>query len=494
MARKQGEDFTNTSEEGGKFMAGIISYGAYIPLWRLSRDAIASSWGRPSIGGERSVANNDEDTITMAVEAVLDCLVNVERKDVDGLYFASTTPPYKEKQCSTLVAIAADLKPEILTADYGNSLRAATAAFRGALDAVASGSAKSILVIASDCRIAYPCSDYEQSFGDAAAALLISNATKPAVTVEGSYSISNELYDVWRLDKDTYVQSWEERFIIEHGYTENMEKAISALMEKQNLKAKDISKAVLYAPTVRPQQSLARSLGFDSATQLQDLLISTVGISGCAHVLLMLVAALEEAKAGDRILLASYGNGSDAFLLRVTDEIEKIKKGRRGRKGFLNSKKPLPSYIKYLSYRGLLEPQPGEPFRLYPAATVSWRERDWAIRMHGSKCKNCGVVHFPIERVCYNCHSKDNYEEVRLSDKKAKIFTFTLDNLAGRSDDPTIPQTTIEFEYGNARTYILMTDCDPKEVSIDMPVEMTFRRMYEGRGMYNYFWKCRPIR
>ena len=37
-------------------MAGIISYGAYIPLWRLARDAIAEAWGSGSIRGERSVA------------------------------------------------------------------------------------------------------------------------------------------------------------------------------------------------------------------------------------------------------------------------------------------------------------------------------------------------------------------------------------------------------------------------------------------------------
>ena len=475
-------------------MAGIVSYGAYIPLWRLSRDAIADAWGSGSTGGERSVANNDEDAITMAVEAALDCLGGLKRADVDGLYFASTTAPYKEKECATLVAAAADLRPEIVTADFGNSLRAGTGAIRAALDAVNSGSAKTMLVAASDCRIGYPRSGYEQSFGDAAAAVLISNAARAAVTVEGSYSISNEMYDVWRLDKDAYVQSWEDRFIIEHGYTENMQKAVTGLMKKQGLSAKDISKAILYAPTARAQQGLARNLGFDIKTQLQDLLIGNVGVSGCAHALLMLSAALEEAKPGDRLLLASYGNGADAFLLQVTGEIEKTRGNRRGVKGFLNSKKALPGYVRYLSYKGLLEPQPGEPFRLFPAATTSWRERNWAIRMHGSKCKNCGNVHFPIERVCYVCRSKDNYEEVRLSDKKAKVFTYTLDNLAGRSDDPTVPQLTLEFEVGNARSYSIMTDCDPKEVSVNMPVEMTFRRMYEGAGMYNYFWKCRPIR
>jgi hydroxymethylglutaryl-CoA synthase len=475
-------------------MAGIISYGAYIPLWRLSRDAIAEAWQSRSAGGERSVANNDEDTITMATEAAVDCLAGRQRKEVDGLYFASTTSPYKEKECSTLAAMAADLRPDIITADFGNSLRAATQAFRAAVDAVTSGSASQVVVTASDCRTGYPRSNYEQMFGDAAAAVLISNAGKPAVMVEDSYSISNELYDVWRLDKDTYVQSWEERFVIEHGYTENMEKAVAALLRKRALSVKDITKAVLYAPTSRAQQGLARRLGFDIKTQLQDPLISNVGIAGCAHALLMLVAALEEAKTGDRILVASYGSGCDAFLLNVTEEIEKVKSNRRGVKGYLNSKRPLSSYVKYLSYRGLLEPQPGETFRLFPAATTSWRERNWAIRMHGSKCKDCGTVTFPIERVCYNCRSKDNFDEVRLSDNKARVFTFTLDNLAGRSDDPTIPQIGVQFDYENSRTYLPMTDCDPSEVSVGMPVEMTFRRLYEGAGMYNYFWKCRPIR
>jgi hydroxymethylglutaryl-CoA synthase len=475
-------------------MAGIISYGAYIPLWRLSRDAIAGAWQSGSTGGERSVANNDEDTITTATEAAIDCLAGWQREKVDGLYFASTTSPYKEKECSTLAAIAADLRADIITADFGNSLRAATQAFRAAVDAVISGSASQVVVTAADCRTGHPRSNFEQIFGDAAAALLIGNTAKPAVVVEGSYSISNELYDVWRLDKDMYVRSWEDRFIIEHGYIENMEKAIAGLLREKALSVKDITRAVLYAPTARAQQGLARRLGLDTKTQLQDLLISNVGIAGCAHALLMLVAALEEAKAGDRILVGSYGSGCDAFLLSVTEEIEKLKSSRRGVKGHLSSRRPLSSYAKYLSYRGLLEPQPGEPFRLFPAATSSWRERNWAIRMHASKCRNCGTVTFPIERVCYNCRSKDNFDEVRLSDRRGKVFTFTLDNLAGRSDDPTIPQIGVEFDYENTRTYLPMTDCDPGEVKVDMPVEMTFRRLYEGAGMYNYFWKCRPIR
>jgi uncharacterized OB-fold protein len=83
---------------------------------------------------------------------------------------------------------------------------------------------------------------------------------------------------------------------------------------------------------------------------------------------------------------------------------------------------------------------------------------------------------------------------VRLSDEKGKVFTYTLDQLAGRSDDPIVPQITLESNLGGARIYALMTDCDANEVHIGMPVEMTFRRFYEGMNMYNYYWKCRPVR
>ncbi|MBM3149057.1 MAG: hydroxymethylglutaryl-CoA synthase family protein [Chloroflexi bacterium] len=474
-------------------MIGIIACGAYIPLWRLPRDAIAAAWGRQSLGGERSVANNDEDTVTMAVEAVFDCLAGVSRDTVDGLYFASTTSPFREKQCAALAAAAADLKTEIITADYSNSLRSSTNALRAALDAVSSGSARSMLVVASDCRLAYPRSDYEQGFGDAAAAFLIGNTSTPIATFEAHYSISNEMYDVWRLDKDTYVQSWEDRFVVEKGYIENMQKAVSSLLKKEKLSPGSINKAIFYAPNPRVQHQLARALGFDVQKQIQDLLFDRMGVCGCAHAMLMLAVALEEAKADDILLLASYGDGSDAFLLKVTGAA-KSKGNKHGVMGYLSSKKLLPSYEKYLSYRGLLEPQPGEPFRLFPSASASWRERNSSIRLHGSKCKNCGLVTFPIQRVCYGCQSKDNYSEVRLSDRRGAIFTFSLDNLAGRSDDPVIPQIVIESEMDNTRIYCMMTDCAPNEIKIGMPVEMTFRRIYEGASMYNYFWKCRPPR
>ena len=89
-------------------MVGITCYGAYVPLVRLSRDVVAAAWGTSSIGGERSVASYDEDSITMATEAVADCLAGMQRDKIDGLLFASTTSPYREKLCATVVAMVED--------------------------------------------------------------------------------------------------------------------------------------------------------------------------------------------------------------------------------------------------------------------------------------------------------------------------------------------------------------------------------------------------
>ena len=72
-------------------MAGICSYGGYVPRYRLNRGLIvqAMSWMNPVImahaQGEKAVANFDEDPITMAVAAGLDALKGVDLSTVEGV-------------------------------------------------------------------------------------------------------------------------------------------------------------------------------------------------------------------------------------------------------------------------------------------------------------------------------------------------------------------------------------------------------------------------
>jgi len=475
-------------------MVGISLCAGYIPVFRMDRSVFANIWERKSIGGERSVCNNDEDSITMAVEASRNLFKGrgSSREELDGVFFASTTAPYKEKLSSSLIATAVDLRRQITTIDFAHSIRGGTGALKLAFDSVGCGSMRNVLAVGADCRIGYPRSDEEQIFGDGAAALLVSKENVLA-TFEGSYSHYHEMMDIWRKSDDIFVNTWEGRFIQNEAYVNNMTEAITGLLKKYKLEPKNISKAVFTAPDIKWHKRLVQQLGFDMKGQVVNPLLHNIGYCGTAHSLLMLVQALEESNPGDILLLASYADGADAMIFKTTREINKDQNQRRI-KEYIDQKLMVSSYARFLSYKGLIETVPGEPYRTFSSATVTWREQNSIIRGHGSKCRNCGMLTYPIQRICYNCNSKDNFEEVSISDMEGVVFTYTLDNLAGRSDDPVVIQTIAELGIDKVRFYSMMTDCFPSEVKVGMPVELTFRRIYDNAGMHNYFWKCRPIR
>jgi 3-hydroxy-3-methylglutaryl CoA synthase len=428
----------------------------------------------------------------MAVAAAAECLKGLNRQDVDALYLASTTLPYKEKSNATVVATAADLRSDIITADFAGSLRAGTTALRAAVDAVKAGSAKQVLVVASDLRIGQPRSDFEPTIGDGAAAFLVS-AEDVAVSIEDSYFISHEIYDVWRADGDTFPRTWEDRFVLEEGYLKVLPEAALGLMKKHNLTAKDFSKAVFYAPDARRHRDMARRLGFDPKVQVQDPLFTALGNTGTAFAPMMLIAALEEAKPGDRILLANYGNGADAFLLKVTAGINGIKK-QRGIKKYLQSKVILKDYQSYAIWRGLIDAAPlvRRPPPRNPSPSAMLRETAQNIRFYGTRCKQCGYPQYPPQRVCTMCHAKDDFEDYSFSDKRAKLFTYTMDSL-GFTLDPPLIVSVINFD-GGGRAMLMMTDRDTEKLEIGMPLEMTFRKIYSSEGINNYWWKCMPVR
>lgn len=467
-------------------MAGITSYGAYVPLWRLSREAIMKG-----LRGEKSIRNFDEDSTTMAVAAAIDCLKGQNREAIDGLFFASTTAPYKEKQIATTIAAAADLRRDIITADFCNSLRSGAAALRAALDAVKAGSAKQVLVVAADCRTGAPGTDFEQNCGDGAAALIIGDSDV-AVNIEAWHSVSNELHDIWRRDDDDFIRSWEDRFVYSKGYIDTVAQTVSALLQKCNLSPDDLTKAIFDAPDTRRHGELSRKLGFDPQAQVQHHLFDVMGNTGTAYSLMLLVAALEEAKPGDRLLLSSYGNGSDACVLHVTDQVEKIR-DRQGMKGHLATKRIVDDYRIYLQWRGLLtfESQPTLSGG-YISSSAQWRDRNQIFPLHGLKCRSCGDIHYPPQRVCPQCQTKDQFDEVRLSDRKGKIFTFGADNLCSRLEAPRVT-AIVDFE-GGGRMATLMTDRVLEEIEVGMSVEMSFRKLSSQDGIHNYFWKSIPLR
>lgn len=481
-------------------MIGITSYGAYIPWHRIDRKSYLDAFGGFAIPGEKAVAGFDEDSVTMGVEAGLDCLKDIDPRTVDGLLFATTTSPYKEKQLSAMMAMPLDMRPDIRTADITNSLRGGTSAMSLALDSIKAGSAGSMLVIASDTRMAAPSGMTEQALGDAAAALLLGSENVIA-EVKGSYSISDEFAGTYRAGDDTFVRAWEDRMVMDESYAVVMPLAINGLLKKCGLSATDITKAVFDPPgDIRRHGRLAKDLGLNPAQVVDPTnMFLSIGLLGSAMPLVMLVSALEDAHPGEKILFASYGNGADAFLLEVTDAIRNMGR-RRGFKRHLESKHVMTNYVDYLRWRDLIPLEAARrPEKRHISLTANWRERRIIFGLWGVKCNRCGTPQYdngamstgPI-RICAECQARDDFEDYCFARRKASIFSFTHDMLA-----PTIvtPASVVLVEFeGGGRAFFDLTDRDPDAIEIGTKVEMTFRRIYVDRGYTNYFWKARPVR
>ena len=472
--------------KGRRESIGIISYGVHIPRYRISLSTITNAWGGPARKGEKAVANYDEDSLTMGVSSALDCFERGGNPTgVDTLLFASTTSPFGEKLASPVIATVADLSNHVRTGDCLGSLRSGTIALLNAFDAVKSGSAHNALIVASDCRLSQPGSDLEVLMGDGSAALLIGTGPIIAEIVD-FFSISDEFTHFWRRSQDKYVNIDDVRFVQQYGYMRLMSESINGIMSKNGHKPSDFSKVVLTAVDSRSYIDLARRLGFDYKTQLQDPLLTVVGNTGAAQPFLLLVAALESSKPGDKILFVSYGDGSDAFVLEVKDEIERIK-DRQSMKRSLQSKRNIQDYNRLLSFRYLISGQ--APLTTpFSSLAMLHRERDQNRRFYGRRCKKCQTIQFLQVRVCPQCHSKDEFEMVKLA-KEGELFTYCLEHYYPTPDPPTI-MAMMDVPPG-ARVTLQMTDTDPDSVKIGMGVELTFRKYHEALGIPHYFWKCR---
>ncbi|MFC1981352.1 OB-fold domain-containing protein [Chloroflexota bacterium] len=427
----------------------------------------------------------------MAVEAVLDCLNGIDRESVDGLYFATTTPPYLIKSSASIIAAAADLRRDIFTADFSNSYNAGASALRAAMDAVAAGSARRVIVVASECRIPAPNSASEPIWGDGAAALLIGSADV-AASIEKQYTVSSDLIDIWRRSKgDIYNRTWEDRFVIEKGYQAHLREAIANLLKSAGLEAKDVARFAYYGLDPRSHASISHALKLEKE-QVQDPMFDSLGNTGAAFFMMILVAALEKAKTGEQIVSAGYGDGADAFLIEVTDDIEKVR-SRRGIERHLASKMMLANYGTYLRFRDMMEWEKTPFPEVESSVIVMWRDEKALTRGYGHKCQVCGHVQFPPQRICMWCQAKGQFDYIRLSDRKGKLFTYSLDERAVFALDLPNVIAIVDLE-GGGRVYGQLTDRDPDKIEMGMTIELTFRKFHEGAGFHNYAWKCRPVR
>jgi hydroxymethylglutaryl-CoA synthase len=339
---------------------GIIGYGAYIPRYRLPGADIARVWTN-GLGDapvkEKAVAGLDEDVITMSIEAARNALKRAEinPQELRAVWVGSESHPYAVKPSSTIVAESIGTAPNIQAADWEFACKAGTEAVQASIGLIGSGMGKYALSIGMDTAQGRPGDALEYTAASGGAAFILGAADEAVAIYQGSYSFVTDTPDFWRRAEQAYP-SHGDRFTGEPAYFNHTLSAASQLMEMMGTTAHDYTYAVFHQPNVKFPSRAAKMLGFTDKQIETGLLANEIGNVYSGSCMLGLTAILDSAKAGDRILMVSYGSGagSDAFDLVVTDKIESKRHLAPTTQEYIQRRTEI-DYATYTRYRGKLK-------------------------------------------------------------------------------------------------------------------------------------------
>lgn len=483
-------------------MVGISAWGAYAPRLRLSRRAAASAnaWIAPGLAakakGERAMANWDEDFLTMAVEAARDALgPGDDRSHVDALYFASTTAPFADRLNAGVVAAALTLEKTVAAADVSGSQRAGLTALAQALAAVKAGAAETALVVAGEHRQARAASSQELDFGDGAAAFLVSEDAGAAEFLGGA-SITDDFVDHFRAADGDFDYGWEERWIRDEGVVKLAPPAIRKALENSGVRPEQVTHFCFPTTFSGLGATLAKTCGL-RAEAVRDVLGAQMGEAGAAHGLILLAHTLENARPGDVVLVVQFGQGAEALVFRVGEQVE-ARRPERGVTGSLADRKEENNYLKFLFFNGLVEWDKGMRAEKdnKTALTTLYRNSDMILGLVGGRCRETGVAQFPRTRISVapNNPAVDTQEPYKFAERKARVLSWSADYLTFSMAPPN-HYGMIVFD-GGGRIMMDITDVEPGDVDAGLPVKMVFRlkEVDERRGFRRYFWKAAPDR
>ncbi len=340
--------------------AGIVSYGAYIPRYRIKPEEIGKVWGEDGAARgkglgilAKSIPSPDEDVITISVEAARNALKRsgIDPQEIGAIYTGSESHPYAVKPTSTVVAEAIMAAPDMTAADYEFACKAGTAALQNVLGLVESGMIKYGVAIGADTSQGAPGDPLEYSASAGGAAYLVGKE-RVIAKINGMYSYTTDTPDFWRREGQPYP-SHGGRFTGEPAYFRHVLTAAKKMMEKMGTKPEDYDYVVLHQPNGKFPRRAAKKLGFAPEQLEIGLLTPRIGNTYSGAVPLGLSAVLDISKPGDRILAVSFGSGagSDAFDITVTDEMEKFERKRAPLVSEMVENEVFIDYAAYVKYR-----------------------------------------------------------------------------------------------------------------------------------------------
>ncbi|WNY26499.1 hydroxymethylglutaryl-CoA synthase [Methanolapillus ohkumae] len=316
---------------------GIVSYGAYIPKYRIKTEEIAGVWGGDAEilkAGlkvyEKSVPDVDEDAATIAVEAARNALKRgkFDPQRIGAVYTGSESHPYAVKPTSTIVAEAVGATPDMTAADFEFACKAGSAAVQVCMGLVGSGMVDLGLAIGADVSQGAPNDALEYTAAAGGVAFVIGKEKSELIAViEDTYSFTTDTPDFWRREGQPYPGHGG-RFTGDPGYFKHVTSGAKGLMKKMGTKPSDYDYAVFHQPNGKFPERAAQLLGFTPEQIKPGLVVPKLGNTYSGSCLMGIAATLDIAKPGDRIFATAYGSGagSDAFSILVTDKIEEKRK------------------------------------------------------------------------------------------------------------------------------------------------------------------------
>ncbi len=340
---------------------GIVSYGAYVPRFRILPEEIARIWGEDGEAVKKglmifskSVPYPDEDVITISVEAARNALArsSVDPEEIGAVYVGSESHPYAVKPSGTIVAEAIGTSHFITVADYEFACKAGTAAMQTSMGLVSSGMMKYSLAIGSDTSQGAPGDALEYSASAGGAAYII-GTDKLIARINRTFSFTSDTPDFWRREGQQYP-SHGGRFTGEPAYFRHVGTCAKELMKLMGTVPSDYDYAVFHQPNGKFPSRAAQMLGFKKEQYETGLMTPYIGNTYSASMMIGLAAILDEAEAGDRILGVAFGSGagSDGFDITVTEGIDGFDKKAAPTVKELVAKSEKLDYGTYAKFKG----------------------------------------------------------------------------------------------------------------------------------------------
>lgn len=467
---------------------GIAAIGGYLPLLRLDRKVAAKelAWSGLAMprAGFRTVADWDEDPLTMAVEAARD----LARSPPDALRFASTSAYFTDRSQAAVMVDALALAPATRSGDLAGSRRAGTTAL---LDALLGGRAE--LVAAAEKREAQVGSAAHFGQGDGAAA--VRTGDNAAARLLGHACLTRDLVDRYTSREHPAPYVYEERFVRDIAVSELLVPTIRAACAEAGIDPARIAHAACAEPVSNCWKGVAKLLGIAASNHCETL-TAQAGDLGAAHPLFGLGLAMAAARPGDLVLLVGFGSGVDAMIFEVTAPVP----GAAAMAALLNEGERIRDFTRFLSLTGAVDIDWGmrAEFEQKAQATVLDRVGRETIGFIGGR-DSTGNVQFPKSAYPVNpaLDGPEKLADVRLADELATVVSVTADRL-NFSPDPPFDFGLVQFDAngpgGGARVLMEMVNRPAAGFTVGDRVRMRLRIKSQNArlGFRTYFWKAAP--